>query len=709
MAKFVKFYANVPIKTEADLRRFINYNRIAERVRFFVSLFAPDGSKLEKLTLTMDGKSFTDMVSITIGLSKNDVGLTPNQICMRIKWRGIHEMSHKRSTPDDKYRAAIKKLVKYFKAKYNFSESILYEVAKFILNGLEDGRIEARFFDDFPQEEYKNYFRYDRGRWYIENACVMDEKAPYNELFDSLFCLCTLATVGKLQMGWVEKWSHKKELIKMMNEVRPYVNAFVASKTFDEADTPLWAIVNHLEDWMVNLMKQIPEPKLSDGFKIIVNSCGGDATMNNPSGYGANPNPQQIPQSGGNSESGSQSANNNQNGSQNGNSDSNNQNGNQECDNSEGNVDSSDNGENPLNQNHEAFCSGGPKPKTESDNDGDFGLNMKKIITDAMREAEDAIGDINESIIVQANFDDLRDKAAVEKKLEEDVKERIETFYKNLDSKKRGGSKWNVPLVYKTYNLPEISADTHVLRVGRYLNGEFKKLLLNRQAFTSRNRRRGVLDTTSLYRLSMNETNVFMKKGTPHNTSFVFYILIDGSGSMHGNKFKNALEAAAILEEALRGIAPVKIVVFEYNSPGNKVIHHIVKTFKENHGNASWAYANYQRTGSCNMDGYSIRVATEELQHRSETQKVLITLSDGMPAGPSGYNSERGANDVSEAVLEARKNGIHVFNIFFAETQADREQNLPVFKTMYRNQGIIACEPSKIGSELLRVVQRELA
>ena len=222
----------------------------------------------------------------------------------------------------------------------------------------------------------------------------------------------------------------------------------------------------------------------------------------------------------------------------------------------------------------------------------------------------------------------------------------------------------------------------------------------------SKNRRRGELNTNDLYKLKNRDYNIFIKRGNPRNTDYVFYILVDGSGSMSGDKFTEALRACSVLEESLKGIANVKIVMFDYDGD---VRHRIIKGFKElNKGNASWTFSNKQRSGSCNMDGFSIRVATKELLKRNERRKILFTLSDGQPNGPYNYSGDRGENDVTEAVLDARKNGISVFNIFFAESKRERDMNLPSFCHMYRNKGIISCAPSDISRELLRVVKREL-
>ena len=83
------------------------------------------------------------------------------------------------------------------------------------------------------------------------------------------------------------------------------------------------------------------------------------------------------------------------------------------------------------------------------------------------------------------------------------------------------------------------------------------------------------------------------------------------------------------------------------------------------------------------------------------TSNTYLSLS-------SNYSGQRAENDVSEAVTEARNNGISLFNIYFAESAGERNEYLAGFKKMYKNKGIISCAPKDIGHELLRVIKREL-
>ena len=70
-----------------------------------------------------------------------------------------------------------------------------------------------------------------------------------------------------------------------------------------------------------------------------------------------------------------------------------------------------------------------------------------------------------------------------------------------------------------------------------------------------------------------------------------------------------------------------------------------------------------------NRDGVALRVATQHLLQRSESQKFLIVFSDGEP---SAFDyAEDGIIDTHEAVIEADKQGIYVFNVFLNQDLID--------------------------------------
>lgn len=246
------------------------------------------------------------------------------------------------------------------------------------------------------------------------------------------------------------------------------------------------------------------------------------------------------------------------------------------------------------------------------------------------------------------------------------------------------------------------------LRAAKF-NKDLKKILLDKKGFTRTGQRAGRLDVNALWRMSMNQPDVFVKKGEPRETDYVVSVLVDNSGSMSGGvkderntflgtKVSLAREACAVLEEGLNGLIPIKIQRFdEYDS----IIHREIRGWHDkSKENKSWKAT--LNTGGGNVDGFSIKVAVEELKKRRETKKILFVLSDGLPAG---YHSDTQAfRHVNEVVTEARKNGIKVIAIRFGSHEV-LERSADGYHEMYEKD-YITCHPQDITKEITRVLKK---
>lgn len=226
-----------------------------------------------------------------------------------------------------------------------------------------------------------------------------------------------------------------------------------------------------------------------------------------------------------------------------------------------------------------------------------------------------------------------------------------------------------------------------------------------------RNIRHGRLDARALYRTGLQDSHIFMKKGKPISADMSVFLLLDNSGSMSGHgaiavidgqqepisKSNLARMAASQIEYALRKFAPTKISLFD--SDNKSVRHFTIKDFDEaTAGGKCYNSILSVGTGCGNKDGYSIRVATDELLERKESKRILIILSDGMP---SDYADEAsGMEDVRLAVKEARKKGIQVIPIMFGDSSF-REKSANLFAYMY--QTFISCSPNKISEEFQKL------
>ena len=149
-----------------------------------------------------------------------------------------------------------------------------------------------------------------------------------------------------------------------------------------------------------------------------------------------------------------------------------------------------------------------------------------------------------------------------------------------------------------------------------------------------------------------------------------------------------------ILDEALKGIVPLKIALFTALG-GSR--HISLKTF-DSRAKTNACYASLkaiQPTGG-NADSVHIRVAAKELQNRKERKKFLFVLSDGMPSAYAGRM--QGEEEVRRAVEDARKNGVMVIPIMFGSDEF-RSQYHKAFEKMY-SKNIVSCDPNEISKRL---------
>lgn len=212
------------------------------------------------------------------------------------------------------------------------------------------------------------------------------------------------------------------------------------------------------------------------------------------------------------------------------------------------------------------------------------------------------------------------------------------------------------------------------------------------------NTRQGVVNPNALWKVRCKEDNLFKIENKKSKSSVAVYLLIDNSGSMEGaEKSYLARIAAVMVEEAFGELASCKIVLF---AADGRVVHWIVKPFdKKSKYNA--CYNSLYSVVPCggNRDGYSIRIAAEELKKRKEKKKVLIVLSDGLP---SDYNSaSAGMADVRAAVDAARKDRVEVFSIMYGDRAFQRDQRDNFMKMYGRN--VISSDPETIIKNLTKL------
>lgn len=274
----------------------------------------------------------------------------------------------------------------------------------------------------------------------------------------------------------------------------------------------------------------------------------------------------------------------------------------------------------------------------------------------------------------------------------------------DIESIKAEYSGRTMPISYTTLNIShnsELPADLKTQATT--LRREITRIRESKNR-AAKGLRRGTLDTGALWKTGYHEDAIFSRKRNPDAGSAVFYLLIDDSGSQAEaaskenqslKKYQVARYSAAVVEEAVRGIFPCKIALF--NQDCSRVNHYVIKGFDERKsGNRSWNSLLSRGPGGGNADSVNIRIAAMELSRRPEKKKVLFVLSDGLP---SAYGSRSEAySEVRQAVLSARRKGIIVIPIMFGDMEF-LTSSQKTYELMYEKH-IISCVPKEITPRL---------
>lgn len=256
-------------------------------------------------------------------------------------------------------------------------------------------------------------------------------------------------------------------------------------------------------------------------------------------------------------------------------------------------------------------------------------------------------------------------------------------------------------------NIPEL-----LKRRGRGLRRDLKEIFNDKKGWSLMNQRSGVLDENQLYRAGsgLQQSDVFIKKQIPEDTNWVVSVLVDNSGSMSGrvsdgsgenlgSKTKVAREATTVLEIALNGLVPFKIARFDVSWGNGRSVQHAKVRGWEQKTKDIISWNSTDRAGGGNADALSIGVATEELLKRPEQKKMLIVMSDGLPA-------ENTPQQVKHAVEKARKDGVKVVAIGFGP-EHELENNASTYHEMYGDD-IVLTMPDGLTKELVKIMRQTI-
>ena len=645
----------------------------------YMKLALADRNNIPQLEIGLDKGSYTDHAIIHIGigtLEENDEESLLRSVLFLIG----HEVQHVRSTTQrawtygltrgfqvilEEYANKTETKKKVFRKEADYdvyikelasrgcciSTGSLQRFVHFVANSLEDGRIER--IRCIKRPGFKDYMIAFRGRdWQkneVESSFVQNLDDPRTYLLLVVNQILNLATMSIYQKGFTKICPIDSRPQILIHSLMSDIAAGVASANCRGCMERAIAICKKLAVEIIEASKLTPlEELLSEILSFLIEECGSSSFEGTDSR---------------NEETSSESS---------------------------GVLFGKSELEGELNSSQEdkkdsINHSTGDSPEKEEE-------CMDGLITAAKAASDDEITDAVRDVYIDERLNKKRKEDFIdkEKAVDDDSLPDLEDVNAHYDTQ------INLNEEARTYpsneRMPfELKGQANVLK------RKVEKIFHNMQKPILRGRRTGQLDAAMAYKLAMNQMDCFMKKGEVSEFDGCAYFLADNSGSMRGNRQENCCKALAKIEHAFQDVMPLKIVAFNADDCYS-VRHQVLKNWSEKvNSNGSYNFLTHCYANGGNKDGYSIRVATEELLHRPERKKILIVLSDGLP---SAYEKNDGEKDVNDAVRKARKAGVSVISIFFGD---DSERS--AFVKMYEKNCIIT-EPEGIDAELVRLMKR---
>ena len=178
----------------------------------------------------------------------------------------------------------------------------------------------------------------------------------------------------------------------------------------------------------------------------------------------------------------------------------------------------------------------------------------------------------------------------------------------------------------------------------------------------------------------------------------VVSLLIDGSGSMGGEKELAAKKASIILHEILTS-AKINHRIAEFRSMGDTNAEHNILINYNHKENDKYNLANIDSNG-CNRDGLAIRWALNDILKQPQPNKIIIVISDGLPSAYNNYSEAEG--DLKGSIKKAKTKKVPIIAIALED-----ETVYQSLKNYYKN--ILYCKKlEKLPDMLAKIITETL-
>ena len=207
-----------------------------------------------------------------------------------------------------------------------------------------------------------------------------------------------------------------------------------------------------------------------------------------------------------------------------------------------------------------------------------------------------------------------------------------------------------------------------------------------------------LLDNSRLYRPDI---RVFKDRKQPKKEiDTAFYLLVDISGSMCGNKISTARLVSVLFAETCEKLGIPLEITGHTTTPGGRGIglYNFI-SYNSLNKNDKYSLA-YMEDKYANRDGAAIIYGCERLLKRPEQKKVFCIISDGQPAD-YGYSGETAKSDMKHISNKYSKDGI----VFCAAAiDSDKEFIKAIFGKNFLNISHLESLPQTFGKILQNAV-----
>lgn len=198
----------------------------------------------------------------------------------------------------------------------------------------------------------------------------------------------------------------------------------------------------------------------------------------------------------------------------------------------------------------------------------------------------------------------------------------------------------------------------------------------------------GKIDRRLISQLGYDNANVFHRIVTDRYKNYFIHISIDASGSMSGEKFRNAIMSAVAIAQAASMTTGIRVQISlrgTESSSGSKEKAVTLYAYDSAHDKISKIrnYFKYLDVFGCTPEGVAFKSIEQDIKRDAKGDEcIFINYSDGYPTDPSGVAPRYNGVDFTRRVINGfRELGISIVSYFIAGDgySPDKTQ----FRTMY--------------------------